>query len=79
MRADRALDLVNSLASENRSAVNCVVPLVVLCRRFWYAYPHEGEMEKGARAHLQLAAGIASSDEAAAVRGDSSTAKVGAS
>ena len=69
MRADHALDLVNHMASENRSAVNCVVPLVVQCRRFWYAYQHEGEMEKGARAHLQLAEGIASSDEAAAVRG----------
>ena len=71
MRADHALDLVNHLASENRSAVNCVVPLVVQCRRFWYAYQHEGEMEKGARAHLQLAEGIASSDEAAAARGAS--------
>ena len=69
MRADHALDLVNHLASENRSAVNCVVPLVVQCRRFWYAYQHEGEMEKSALAHLQLAEGIASSDEAAAVRG----------
>ena len=71
MRADHALDLVNHLASENRSAVNCVVPLIVQCRRFWYAYQYEGEMGEGARAHLQLAEGIASSDEAAAVRGAS--------
>lgn len=71
MRADHALDLVNHQASENRSAVNCVVPLVVQCRRFWYAYQHEGEMREGARAHLQLAEGIATADEAAAMRGAS--------
>jgi DNA-binding GntR family transcriptional regulator len=69
MRADHELDVVNHQASENRSAVNCVVPLIVLCRRFWYAYQHEGEMGEGARAHLQLAEGIASADEAAAVLG----------
>lgn len=69
MRADHALDRVNHEASENRSAVNCVVPLVVQCRRFWYAYQHEGEMGEGARAHMQLAEGIATADEAAAVRG----------
>jgi len=69
MRADHELDRVNHLASENRSAVNCVVPLVVQCRRFWYAYQHEGEMGEGARAHMQLAEGILSADESAAVRG----------
>ncbi len=71
VRRTNALDLVNHLASENRSAVNCVVPLIVQCRRFWYAYQHEGEMAEGARAHMQLAEGIATSDEAAAVRGAS--------
>ncbi len=69
MRADHELDLVNHQASENRSAVNCVVPLVVQCRRFWYAYQDEGEMGEGARAHMELAEGIACADEAAAVRG----------
>ncbi len=69
MRADHALDLVNHLASDNKSAVNCVVPLIVQCRRFWYAYQQEGEMGEGARAHLQLAQGIASGDEAAAALG----------
>jgi len=44
MRADHYLDLVNHQASENRSAGNCVVPLVVQCGRFWYAYQHEGEI-----------------------------------
>jgi DNA-binding GntR family transcriptional regulator len=71
MRADHELDLVNHLASRNKSAVKCVVPLIVQCRRFWYAYQHEGEITEGARAHFQLAEGIATGDEAAAITGAS--------
>ena len=69
MRADHALDLVNHQASHNDSAVQAVVPLIVQCRRFWYAYQHEGEIVEGANAHLELAQGIATGDEAAAVAG----------
>jgi DNA-binding GntR family transcriptional regulator len=69
MRADHALDLVNHQASHNDSAVKAVVPLIVQCRRFWYAYQHEGEIVEGANAHLELAQGIATGDQAAAVAG----------
>ena len=69
MQADHELDVVNHQASHNHSAVKCVVPLIVQCRRFWYAYQHEGEISEGARAHMLLAEGIASGDEAAAVAG----------
>jgi DNA-binding GntR family transcriptional regulator len=69
MRADHALDLVTHQASQNHSAVKCVLPLIVQCRRFWYAYQHEGDVSEGARAHLQLAQGIASGDEAQAMAG----------
>ncbi len=69
MRADHELDVVNHLASQNHSAIKCVVPLIVQCRRFWYAYQHEGDIAEGARAHLALAQGIASGNEAAAVAG----------
>ena len=69
MLADHALDLVIHQASQNHSAVKCVQPLIVQCRRFWYAYQHEGEVSEGARAHMQLAQGIASGDEAQAVGG----------
>ena len=69
MLADHALDLVTHQASQNHSAVKCVQPLIVQCRRFWYAYQHEGEVSEGARAHMQLAQGIASGDEAQAVAG----------
>lgn len=69
MAADHALDLVNHRASQNQSAVKAVAPLIVLCRRFWYAYQHEGEIVEGANAHLELAQGIATGDEAAALAG----------
>jgi DNA-binding GntR family transcriptional regulator len=69
MQADIELDRVNHAASQNASAVKAVVPLIVQCRRFWYAYRHAGDLAEGAAAHLQLAEGIASGDEAAAVAG----------
>ena len=69
MAADLALDQVNHQASHNHSAVKAVVPLIVQCRRFWYAYQHEGDITEGARAHMLLAEGIASGDEAAAMAG----------
>ena len=69
MHADHELDEVNQRACQNYSAVQCVQPLIVKCRRFWYAYQHEGEITEGARHHLALAQGIASADEKAAVLG----------
>lgn len=69
MQADHALDVVVHQASQNHSAVKCVQPLIVQCRRFWYAYQHEGEVSEGARAHMQLAQGIASGNEAQAMAG----------
>ncbi|MCW5223395.1 GntR family transcriptional regulator [Verminephrobacter aporrectodeae subsp. tuberculatae] len=69
MRGDQELDLVNHSACHNKSAVKSVIPLVVQCRRFWYAYQHEGDIIEGARAHMELAEGIATGDEAAAATG----------
>ncbi len=69
MEADQALDVANHQASQNRSAVKAVQPLVVQCRRFWYAYQHEGDITEGARAHMRLAEGIGSGDEASAMAG----------
>ena len=69
MLADRELDEVNHRACQNHSAVKSVVPLIVQCRRFWYAYQHAGEIIEGAHAHMQLAQGIATGDESAAVAG----------
>ena len=69
MLADHELDRVNHRASRNHSAVKSVAPLIVQCRRFWYAYQHEGDIVEAASAHLELAQGIATGDEAAAVAG----------
>ena len=69
MRADIELDRINHAASQNFSAVKAVLPLIVQCRRFWYAYRHAGDLTEGAAAHLQLAEGIASGNEAQAVAG----------
>ena len=69
MVADQVLDRVNHAASGNRSAVKAVVPLIVQCRRFWYAYQHKGEMVEGAAKHLALAEQIASGDADAAMQG----------
>lgn len=69
MSADQALDQINHLSCRNYSAVKSVVPLIVQCRRFWYAYQHEGEITEGANAHMALAKGIASGEEKAAVAG----------
>lgn len=69
MLADQELDQINHQGCRNFSAVKSVVPLIVQCRRFWYAYQHEGEIAEGARAHHVLAEGIASGDAVAAVAG----------
>ena len=69
MWADLMLDQINHQASQNHSAVKAVVPLVVQCRRFWFAYQHAGDIEEGAQAHWDLAQGIASGDSVAAVAG----------
>lgn len=69
MQSDHALDHVNYEASRNVSAVKAVSPLVVQCRRFWYAYQHEGDIKECAQAHLTLAESIASGDAERAAKG----------
>jgi DNA-binding GntR family transcriptional regulator len=69
MGADQELDHVVHAASRNVSAAQAVEPLVVQCRRFWYAYRHEGDLVEGARCHMLLARGIDSGDPARAMEG----------
>jgi len=69
MAADQALDHVIHEACRNPSAVAAVIPLIIKCRRFWYAYQHEGDMHEAARCHMLLAQGIADGNEAAAATG----------
>ncbi|MFZ6799503.1 GntR family transcriptional regulator [Undibacterium sp. Di24W] len=69
MFADQALDHVVHEACRNPSAVAAVIPLIIKCRRFWYAYQHEGDLHEAARCHMLLAQGIADGNEAAAASG----------
>ncbi|MBC3885180.1 GntR family transcriptional regulator [Undibacterium griseum] len=59
MEADQSFDHTLHTACGNASAVAAVVPLVIQCRRFWYAYQHEGDIEEGARCHLLVAKAVA--------------------
>lgn len=69
MAADQELDHVIHAAARNASAAQAVAPLVVQCRRFWYAYQHEGDIAEGARCHMALAHGIESADPERAAAG----------
>ena len=68
MAADQALDHVVHEACRNQSAVAAVIPLVIKCRRFWYAFQHEGDIEESARCHMQLAKAIANNQEDLAIK-----------
>jgi DNA-binding GntR family transcriptional regulator len=68
MAADQALDHVIHEACRNPSAVAAVIPLVIKCRRFWYAFQHEGDIEEGARCYMLLAKAIASNQEELAIK-----------
>jgi len=69
MLSDQNLDRINHAACANRSAAVAVRPLVMHCRRFWYAYQHAGDMTEGARAHLAMAQAIETGNEDAAADG----------
>lgn len=68
MAADQALDHIIHEACRNPSAVAAVIPLIVKCRRFWYAFQHEGDIEEGARCHMLVAKAIAKGNEEQAVK-----------
>ncbi|MDO8651983.1 MAG: GntR family transcriptional regulator [Undibacterium sp.] len=68
MAADQTLDHVIHEACRNPSAVAAVTPLIIKCRRFWYAFQHEVDIEDGARCHLLLARAIADGSEEQAIK-----------
>jgi DNA-binding GntR family transcriptional regulator len=69
MQADQALDRVNHEASRNPYAVQAIVPMIIQCRRFWYAFQHEGDLARGAQCHLLEAEGIHAKDPERAAAG----------
>lgn len=68
MQADQALDHVIHAACRNPAAVSAVIPLIIQCRRFWYAYQHEGDIAEGAKSHMITAEAISKGDPEAAMR-----------
>ncbi len=69
MQADQELDHVIHAACRNPSAVTAVIPLIIKCRRFWYAFQHEGDIVEGAKCHLQMASSVADGDPQNAAKG----------
>lgn len=69
MKADQALDHINHIACRNPFAAQAVAPFIIQCRRFWYAFQYEGDLEQGAASHLLLAEGIATGSEEKASEG----------
>lgn len=59
MAGDQALDHVQHAACRNPFAVAAVIPMAIQCRRFWYAYQHQGDMGEGARCHEAVAQAVA--------------------
>ncbi|MDC8784578.1 GntR family transcriptional regulator [Roseateles koreensis] len=66
MNADQGLDRVIHAGCRNPAAVAAVIPMAIQCRRFWYAYQHQGDLQQGARLHQALAQAIAQSSAEAA-------------
>lgn len=69
MTADKNLDQINYQACRNAYATHAIKPLIIQCRRFWYAYRHDGDLEQGANCHKQLALGISNADQEQAIKG----------
>ena len=67
MAADQSFDRVIHSACRNRSVVVAVTPLIIKCRRFWYAFQHKGDVITAAQCHLAVATAIAQSDEKSAI------------
>ncbi|WP_211454736.1 GntR family transcriptional regulator [Collimonas antrihumi] len=69
MQADQELDHVVHAACRNPSAVTAVIPLIIKCRRFWYAFQHEGDIVEGAKCHMLMASSVAEGDPKNAAKG----------
>lgn len=62
MDADQAFDHVNHEACRNPFAAQAVQPMIVQCRRFWYAFRYDGDLALGSACHLELGRAIADGD-----------------
>ncbi len=68
MRLDRQCDQILEAASRNPFAVRACAPLHAHCRRFWYRYQENGDLNESARLHAQVMNAVASGDSQAAAQ-----------
>lgn len=66
LRADRDGDEILAEAARNPFAARAVAPLHAHCRRFWYAYLHDGDIIHSGALHGRLADAVVAADETAA-------------
>lgn len=62
MRFDRECDRVLEEASRNAFAAQACAPLHAHCRRFWYAYQNNGDLNQSAALHSALMARVSEAD-----------------
>jgi DNA-binding GntR family transcriptional regulator len=68
MLLDQDFDELMAGASHNPAASTAIAPLHVHCRRFWYLYKHQGDLQRSARLHEELITAVVQGDEERAAR-----------
>lgn len=68
MMLDQEFDQLMARACHNPAAVNALAPLHVHCRRFWYLYKHQGDLQRSARLHEELITAVVEGNEERATR-----------
>lgn len=66
MRLDRQGDETLASACRNHFAAQAAAPLHTHCRRFWYAYQHDGDLAQSAGLHSAVFELVAAADESGA-------------
>ncbi|MDP6042406.1 MAG: GntR family transcriptional regulator [Candidatus Latescibacteria bacterium] len=66
MRVDSEADNIIETASRNIFAVQATAPLHTHCRRFWFMYRKNGDLNQSASLHSALFNGVAKADESVA-------------
>ncbi|MDQ7053474.1 MAG: GntR family transcriptional regulator [candidate division KSB1 bacterium] len=62
MREDRRFDRIAGEASRNRFAAEASAPLHTHCRRFWFRYRDNGDLQQSAARHIAVMQAIAAGD-----------------
>ncbi len=63
MHLDQEFDHLLLAASHNPAAAQAIAPLHIHCRRFWYLYRHQGDLQRSAQLHKELIDAVVEADE----------------